>query len=53
MSKPKRTCCLCHKEYWGHGNNAQPLSKGACCDSCNLKKVVPARINNLNKKDGK
>lgn len=23
------------KVYWSQGHNAQPLSKGRCCDSCN------------------
>jgi hypothetical protein len=40
-------CCLCNKEIEDlYGNNAEPVVKnGRCCDSCNLDKVIPARIN--------
>ena len=26
------------------GNNAQPVNDGRCCDDCNLKVVIPARL---------
>ena len=31
-----KKCVLCDKEFEGHGNNAEPLSKGICCDACNV-----------------
>ena len=40
-------CVLCSKvfthEYIGR-NNAHPLTKGECCDECNLSKVIPTRM---------
>lgn len=42
-------CCLCKNEYEGEGNNANPLSNQKCCDDCNKKRVIPARIRSLNK----
>lgn len=42
------TCCLCSHKFEGYGNNAEPLVKhGVCCDECNLKKVIPARIKQI------
>ena len=41
------TCCLCHKKYTGFGNNAQPLATGLCCDACNFRRVLPARISQI------
>lgn len=49
----KPTCCLCKKECENiYGNNPYPLvperisDKGfaRCCDACNRKEVIPARI---------
>ena len=37
-------CCLCGKQYVGYGNDARPLSNGRCCDECNTKRVIPARL---------
>ena len=42
-------CILCGKKYTGHGNNAEPLASGICCDMCNGLKVIPARIRKLKK----
>tara|TARA_R110001606_G_C15133478_1_gene623668 strand:+ start:113 stop:295 length:183 start_codon:yes stop_codon:yes gene_type:complete len=28
--------------YWG--NNAEPVNSGRCCDDCNWKVVIPARL---------
>lgn len=47
MSKQnlKYTCCFCGLPFYGYGNNAEPVIKnGVCCDECNLKKVIPARL---------
>jgi hypothetical protein len=39
------TCCICGEEAAGYGNNPEPYkSKGKCCDACNLKFVIPARL---------
>ncbi len=37
-------CVICGRKFGGYGNNADPVAKGECCDDCNLKVVVPARI---------
>lgn len=37
-------CCICGREFIGHGNNPKPLKqKGICCDRCN-QQVVLERI---------
>ena len=51
----KLKCCLCggdiapQIDFQGNifyrGHNAQPLSNGRCCDTCNYTKVLPARMN--------
>ena len=44
-------CCLCKRKVNGtdkYGHNPQPLSsKGRCCDACNYRKVIPARLNKM------
>ena len=42
-------CCLCGKDILQpYGNNPEPVKhEGLCCDECNIKIVVPARLNNL------
>jgi hypothetical protein len=37
-------CSICGKEIGKYGNGAYPVNSGKCCDECNLKLVVPARI---------
>lgn len=37
-------CSICGGRYWGHGNNAQPITQGRCCDRCDAL-VVFRRIN--------
>lgn len=39
----KHICSICGEEYFGYGNNAQPVNDGRCCDECNLNIVIPAR----------
>ena len=39
-----KLCPICKKQYFGHGNNAQPVAEGRCCDQCNMKRVLPARV---------
>ena len=44
----KHTCCICGKEFEGYGNNPYPVAEdGVCCDDCNMDKVIPARISQL------
>lgn len=45
-------CCLCGKEIevkgtWKEGNSALPLKDGRCCDKCDMRKVIPARLKNF------
>lgn len=40
-------CSICKDEIKGHGNNAQPINNGKCCDKCNITKVIPERIKKL------
>lgn len=42
----KHKCSICKRDYVGHGNNAQPINKGRCCDDCNGD-VIAARLNTL------
>lgn len=45
LTEDINSCCICGEPYEGHGNNPSPLQKeGRCCNACNLKFVVPARI---------
>lgn len=38
-------CVICGKEIRGYGNNPAPVkSSGRCCDDCNKKVVIPARL---------
>lgn len=37
-------CCICHKKFKGFGNNAEPVCDGICCDDCNWRVVIPARV---------
>lgn len=36
-------CCICGESFEGCGNNAAPYTRGACCDTCNDKYVIPYR----------
>lgn len=46
------TCCICGEESHGYGNNPEPIKhEGKCCDSCNAKFVIPARLEQLSKKE--
>jgi hypothetical protein len=38
-------CCICGEESEGYGNNPAPVKEsGKCCDACNRKFVIPARL---------
>lgn len=45
----EQECVICHKQFEGYGNNAEPVAEGRCCDECNAKVVIPARIEEMNK----
>ena len=40
-------CPICGEPIEGYGNNPEPFmdaDNGQCCDGCNLKFVIPARL---------
>lgn len=38
-------CSICHLELDDeHGNNAEPVNSGRCCNTCNMEYVIPKRI---------
>ena len=43
--KNLNTCVICGAKFEGWGNNPWPIAeKGECCQECNFKHVIPARI---------
>ena len=41
-------CCICGEPIEGYGNNPRPYRhEGRCCDACNSKFVIPARLAEL------
>jgi hypothetical protein len=50
MATPK-TCSICQLPFTEWGNNAQPINDGRCCDSCNTRAVIPARLNMIRQYD--
>lgn len=49
LTEAKETfCCICGEHVEGYGNNPEPFMSaedGRCCDACNLKFVIPTRLN--------
>ena len=46
------TCCICGDDFEGFGNNPAPYKEsGKCCDACNRKFVIPARLAELSDED--
>ena len=45
------TCCFCGQKFeLRYANNAEPVVKnGECCGDCNMKYVIPARLELLTK----
>ena len=42
-------CSICFEEIpvnkgWEHGNNAEPVNMGRCCNRCDNEIVIPARL---------
>lgn len=47
-------CCICGEPLEGYGNNPEPFMSsddGRCCDGCNLKFVIPMRIDYMKNGD--
>lgn len=40
----EKKCCICGSEFITAGNNAEPVRKGVCCETCNSKFIVPVRM---------
>lgn len=41
----EEVCCICGEPLKGYGNNPAPYKEsGKCCDACNRKFVIPARL---------
>lgn len=51
----KLICSICSKpidetnSVWLGGNNAEPINAGRCCDVCDRRLVIPARIERMRK----
>jgi hypothetical protein len=40
-----KVCCICKVGFIGYGNNPSPVKEeGRCCDECNWRVVIPARL---------
>lgn len=37
-------CDICGDDIEGYGNNADPVTEGICCDTCNFGHVIPERL---------
>ena len=47
-NKQKQKCVICGIKFSGYGNNPEPVKqRGECCDDCNTKVVIPARLKEL------
>lgn len=45
LNEDVNSCIICGEEFEGYGNNPAPVTEeGRCCDACNLKFVIPARL---------
>lgn len=40
----EKTCCICGCEFSGFGNKPDPFPGERCCDDCDNRFVIPARI---------
>jgi len=46
-------CSICKEPIevtsygWAEGNNAEPINDGRCCDTCDMTKVLTARMEAL------
>ena len=39
-----KKCCICGKTFIERANNAEPVRKGICCDSCNSRYITHTRL---------
>lgn len=46
----EKICSICGDVYYGWGNNARPVNDGRCCDMCNYKEVIPARLREIGRR---
>jgi hypothetical protein len=37
-------CAICGKRLTEFGHDAKPLANGRCCNECNHKIIIPARL---------
>ena len=45
LHESKEVCCICGEPLDGNGNDPTPVAvEGSCCDACQTKFVIPARI---------
>jgi len=43
-----KTCVICGNQFRGFSNSPRPIKlSGDCCDECNFRVVVPARLRKL------
>lgn len=50
MKKRLFTCVICNAQFEGYGHNPAPLKEnGECCTICNLQKVMPLRLKEMEK----
>ena len=40
-------CVICRLKFEGQGQSAEPVKKGRCCNRCNDRHVIPARIRQM------
>lgn len=51
IAEEKERCVICGKIIDNHGNNAEPVKHGKCCDKCNMSVVIPERMKAVKKLD--
>ena len=51
-AKDEEVCCICGEPLEGHGNKPEPYKhEGRCCDACQNKFVLPARMAQIENKE--
>lgn len=40
-------CSICQETFEGYGNNPFPFPEGRCCDDCDNRFVIPARMSHV------
>jgi hypothetical protein len=41
-----KKCSICKEEFYGWGNNANPVNNGICCNKCNFSTIGIQNIDN-------